>query len=225
MPIAFAIHLLTSFGGVCALEAVLCFVSQDPRAGFLWLGGALIVDGIDGPLARRFGVKQAAPHISGEVLDLVVDFLTYVFAPVVALLAGGFLDGAVGRLLAAGILMSSLIYFADDRMKDEANRFVGFPALWNVVAFYVVALGLQPAVAGSVVVACIALTFVPLRWVHPLRVVELRGLTVAVTALWAVVSVVAVLRGFPAEAWTRAVLLAVLAYWLGLTAFWAIRRA
>lgn len=224
MPLALAIHLLTSFGGVCALEAVLSFASHDSRAGFLWLGCALFVDGIDGPLARRYGVKQATPHISGEILDLVVDYLTYVFAPVVALLAGGYLDGAVGRVLAAGILMSSLIYFSDDRMKDEANRFVGFPALWNVVAFYVLALGLQPVVASSVVVACIFLTFVPLRWVHPLRVVELRRLTIAVTAIWALVAAVTAYRGFPAEAWSRAVLLAVLAYWIGLTAYWAVRR-
>ena len=81
---AFAIHILTCLGGVCALQAVLAFVTMSPEAGFAWLGLALVIDGIDGPLARRVDVKRHAPHLHGDVLDLVVDFLTYVFAPVIA---------------------------------------------------------------------------------------------------------------------------------------------
>lgn len=220
---ALAIHILTAFGGVCAFEALLAFVAQAPQTGFLWLGLALIVDGVDGPLARRLEVKRHAPHISGEVLDLVVDYLTYVFVPVVALVMSGHLAGPLGHVLSAGIVLSALIYFADRRMKDPDNRFVGFPALWNVVAFYVIALSLSPRLSALVVALAIALTFVPLRWVHPLRVREFRSLTIAVTVAWAAAGLEVLAASFPASGWSRLVLLGALFYWLALTAFWSAR--
>ena len=221
---ALSIHLLTAFGGVCALQALLAFVAQAPQTGFLWLGLALVVDGIDGPLARGLEVKRRLPHISGDVLDLVVDYLTYVFVPVVALWTGGHLAGAPGHALSAGIVLSSLIYFADDRMKDAGNRFVGFPALWNVVAFYVYALPLAPLSAAIAVAACIVLTFVPLKWVHPLRVSEFRLLTLAVMALWAGAGLFILLGRFPASGWSRMMLVGALAYWLALTIYWSLRE-
>lgn len=220
---AFSIHLLTAFGGVCAFEALVAFAGHEPERGFWWLGLALAVDGIDGPLARSLGVKQLLPHLSGDVLDLVVDFLTYVFVPTAALLFGHYLTGSAGHALAAGIVTSSLLYFADTRMKDSENRFVGFPALWNVVAFYVVALHMTEAWTAGTVAACIALTFVPLRWLHPLRVRELRPLTLVVTAAWAVACCAALWQGLPAASWSKAVLVLSLLYWVAVSAFWAWR--
>ena len=103
---------------------------------FGWLGVALIIDAIDGPLARRLDVVRLQPNWSGEVLDLVVDFVTYVFVPAYAITASGMLLPVAAPLLGIGIVMSSALYFADRRMKAADNHFRGFPALWNVAAFY-----------------------------------------------------------------------------------------
>ena len=152
------------------LFATLALIGGAPERMFLWLGAALLIDGLDGPLARRLTVGRRLPRFSGERLDLVIDYLTYVFIPALALWQAGVLAGALGLALVAGILVSSLFHFADLESKAEDNSFVGFPAIWNLVAFYLFAFDAGPAAAALVAGAGIVLTFVPWRWVHPLRV-------------------------------------------------------
>src|SRR5690242_7346960 len=103
---------------------------------FLCLGVALIVDGVDGSIARHVKVADALPRWSGDVLDLVVDFVTYVFVPAYAISAGGFLAPPLALGAGALIVITGAIYFADREMKMAGNYFRGFPALWNAVAFY-----------------------------------------------------------------------------------------
>src|SRR5262249_58885154 len=135
----------------------------------LWLGLALLIDGIDGTFARLVDVHRRLPRFSGERLDLVVDYVTYVFVPTLALLQAGFLSGGSGIVLASMVLLSSLFHFSDTQSKAEDHSFVGFPAIWNLVAFYIFAFALSPLGTALLVLACVALTFVPLKWVHPLR--------------------------------------------------------
>ncbi|MFN3869207.1 MAG: CDP-alcohol phosphatidyltransferase family protein [Hyphomicrobiaceae bacterium] len=194
-----AVHTLTSLGAVLALLAMQAVIASNWEMVFVWLGVALIVDGIDGPIARAVGVELQLPRFSGERIDLVVDYLTYVFVPVLALLQAGRLPAAAEMALAAAMLLSSLYHFSDIASKTEDKAFVGFPALWNIAAFYIFALDLGTTSAGVVVVLAVALTFVPLHWVHPVRVEFLRPITLAVTGLWAIAAVRAVAAGFPAE--------------------------
>jgi phosphatidylcholine synthase len=202
---------------VCAFFATLALIGGAPERMFLWLGAALLIDGLDGPLARRLTVAERLPRFSGERLDLVIDYLTYVFIPALALWQAGVLAGALGLALVAGILVSSLFHFADLESKAEDNSFVGFPAIWNLVAFYLFAFDAGPAAAALVAGAGIVLTFVPWRWVHPLRVRAWRPLTLAALGLWAGAAAWTLALGFPAPPLAQLALIAAAAYGVGLT--------
>src|SRR6201994_2607641 len=129
---AFSVHVFTAMGAGIALIALLEAVREHWAAMFAWLGLALVVDALDGPIARRLDVVRVQPNWSGDVLDLVVDFITYVFVPAYAITAGGLLLPVAAPLLGVGVVVSGALYFADRRMKTSDNHFRGFPALWNV---------------------------------------------------------------------------------------------
>ncbi|HEY0909178.1 MAG TPA: CDP-alcohol phosphatidyltransferase family protein, partial [Bradyrhizobium sp.] len=167
---AFSVHIFTALGAGLALLAQLEAVREHWSAMFAWLGAALVIDAVDGPIARRLNVVDVQPNWSGEVLDLVVDFVTYVFVPAYAITASGLLLPLAAPLLGIGIVVSSALYFADRRMKADDNHFRGFPALWNGVAFYLFLLHLPPAIASLAVAILNVLTFVPFHVLHPVRV-------------------------------------------------------
>jgi len=193
---AFSVHIFTALGAGLALLALLEAVREHWAAMFLWLGAALIVDGADGPLARRLDVIRLQPNWSGDVLDLVVDFVTYVFVPAYAITAGGLLLPLAAPLLGVGIAVSGALYFADRRMKGTDNHFRGFPGLWNLAAFYLFLLRWSPALSSLIVLALIVATFLPFHVLHPIRTLRLRWLTLALMALWAVLALYTLLRGF-----------------------------
>ncbi|OQW57076.1 MAG: phosphatidylcholine synthase [Proteobacteria bacterium SG_bin9] len=193
---AFGVHLFTALGSGIALIAMLEAVREHWLAMFGWLGVALIVDAIDGPLARRFDVARLQPNWSGDTLDLVVDFLTYVFIPAYAIVASNLLLPVSGAALGVGIVVSGALYFADRRMKTVDNHFRGFPTLWNAVAFHLFVLKPQPLVASAIVAAFIVLTFVPINVMHPVRTTRFRIFNLALIALWAVLAVVALVQDF-----------------------------
>src|ERR1700761_552387 len=195
---AFSVHVFTALGAGVALIAQLEAVREHWAAMFVWLGIALVIDALDGPIARRLDVVRVQPNLSGEVLDLVVDFVTYVFVPAYAITASGLLLPLAAPVLGIGIMVSSALYFADRRMKAEDNHFRGFPALWNAVAFYLFLLHLSPALSSLVVALLIVLTFVPFHVLHPVRVVRLRVLTLSLVAIWGVLAVYALANNFNA---------------------------
>src|SRR6266851_2109085 len=135
-------------------------------------------------LALLLDVVRVQPNWSGEVLDLVVDFVTYVFVPGYAITASGLLLPVAAPLLGAGVVVSGALYFADRRMKAADNHFRGFPALWNAAAFYLFLLHLSPALSSLGVIVLIASTFAPFHVVHPIRVVRWRGLTLSLIGIW-----------------------------------------
>jgi phosphatidylcholine synthase len=210
------VHLFTASGILCGLMATQAVLHNAWQEGFIWLGVALVIDGIDGTFARMAKVHRWLPRFSGERLDLVVDYVTYVFVPTLALLQGGFLPGGWGMVLAGLILLSSLFHFCDTESKAEDHSFVGFPAVWNLVAFYVFAFALPPLAAALLVLACVGLTFVPLKWAHPLRTRRLWQATGVATVLWLLAVAQVLSAGFPAGPWAQAVLLLVTSYFVGL---------
>src|SRR6202140_160070 len=182
---AFSVHIFTAMGAGIALIALLEAVREHWAAMFAWLGVALVIDAVDGPLARRLDVVRVQPNWSGEVLDLVVDFVTYVFVPAYAITASGLLLPVAAPLLGVGITVTGALYFSDRRMKAADNHFRGFPGLWNVAAFYLFLLHLSPALSSLGIAVLIVLTFVPFRVLHPIRVVRLRTVTLSLLAAWA----------------------------------------
>jgi len=197
---AFSVHIFTALGAGIGLLAMLEAVREHWAAMFAWLGLALVVDALDGPIARRFDVVRLQPNWSGEMLDLVVDFVTYVFVPAYAITAGGLLLPVVAPLLGLGIVVSGALYFADRRMKTDDNHFRGFPALWNAAAFYLFLLHPRPWLASLMVALLIVLTFVPFNVMHPVRVVRLRGLTLSLMGIWAVLAIIVLARDFDVSA-------------------------
>ncbi|WP_407146128.1 phosphatidylcholine synthase [Bradyrhizobium sp. ORS 86] len=212
---AFSVHIFTALGAGVALLAMLEAVREHWASMFGWLGVALIIDGIDGPLARKLDVVRLQPNWSGEVLDLVVDFVTYVFVPAYAITASGMLLPLAAPILGIGIVVSSALYFADRRMKAEDNHFRGFPALWNVAAFYLFLLHLPPILSTLAVAILIALTFAPFHVLHPLRVVRLRWLTLWLLAAWALLALYTVAKGFIVGTSVTVALCVIAAYIVG----------
>lgn len=203
---AFSVHIFTALGAGLALLALMEAVREHWAAVFQWLGVALIVDAIDGPIARRLNVKRLQPNWSGEVLDLVVDFVTYVFVPAYAIAASRLLLPLAAPLLGVAIVVSGALYFADLRMKAEDNHFRGFPALWNVAAFYLFLLHWPPALSTLLVGVLVVLTFVPLHVVHPVRVVRLRRLTLSLIVVWGVLAIYTLAVDFDTGVLVQAVL-------------------
>ncbi len=214
-----AVHVLTGLGAVCALFAVEAVMAGAWPRVFLWLGIAFLIDGIDGPIARAVDVKQNLPRFSGERIDLIIDYLTYVFVPVLVLLAAGRLPETMGYALAGLILLSSLFHFSDVESKSNDLAFVGFPAIWNILAFYVFALDIGPWLTVVMILLCTMATFFPLHWLHPIRVRFFRPATLLLTALWSVAALMTVLNDFPAEAWAQSVFVLVALYGLSLSAW------
>ena len=181
---------------------------------FLCLGLALVVDGVDGPLARAFNVKEVLPRWSGETLDLIVDFTTYVFVPAYAIAASGLLPEALSIAAGVVVCITGALYFADRNMKTDDNYFRGFPAVWNLAAFYLYVLSPPEWIAALALVALAVLTFVPVRFVHPLRVKHLRVLNIALLALWAVLALMAIIDNLEPHAPIRWALGAIALYFL-----------
>ncbi|MEA2829937.1 MAG: phosphatidylcholine synthase [Bradyrhizobium sp.] len=212
---AFSVHVFTALGAGIALLALLEAVREHWAAMFAWLGVALVIDAVDGPIARRLDVVRLQPNWSGDVLDLVVDFVTYVFVPAYAITASGLLLPLVAPVLGVGIAVTGALYFADRRMKSADNHFRGFPGLWNVAAFYLFLLRLPPALSSLGIAVLIAATFLPFYVVHPIRVVRLRALTLLLMVAWAVLAVFTLVRDFDVGAPVTIGLCAIAAYIVG----------
>ncbi|MDQ8728904.1 CDP-alcohol phosphatidyltransferase family protein [Bradyrhizobium sp. LHD-71] len=193
---AFAVHIFTALGAGFALMALLEAVRSHWTAMFFWLGAALVIDAIDGSLARRLRVAEVLPNWSGDTLDLVVDFTTYVFVPAYAIAASGFLVPHLAPFLGVAIVVSGALYFADLRMKTDDNHFRGFPTLWNVAAFFLFLLRPSPWVASLAIAFLVIATFLPINVMHPIRVKRFRFFNIALVMIGAALSVIVLIRNF-----------------------------
>ncbi|WP_342362478.1 CDP-alcohol phosphatidyltransferase family protein [Terrarubrum flagellatum] len=209
-------HLLTATGAALGFLALMAVISGDLVKAFAWLGVALVVDAIDGPLARKVAVKENAPRYDGAVLDLVVDFVTYVFVPAAMLIWGGLVPGVLGLIAALAIVAGSALYFADTRMKTEDWWFLGFPAVWNIVMLYLAVFPLPGWISFALVMIAVAMMFLPFPFVHPIRVRRWRALTIAMLCIWCVSAVLAIVYAFRPGALIEGALVVTAIYFLGL---------
>src|SRR4249919_4006622 len=182
---------------------------------FLWLGIALIIDGVDGTLARQFRVAEVLPRWSGDMLDFVVDFTTYVFVPAYAMATGGLLPRLLALPLGLTVAVTGALYFADRAMKTPDNYFRGFPALWNIAAFYLLLLRPGPVLAAACIAVLAVMTFVPFPFIHPVRVRRYRAFNIAVLVVWAVLAIAALARDLMPPAWVTVALCVIGIYVVG----------
>jgi len=212
---AFGVHVFTAIGVVLGFQALIAAIEHRWEDAFIWLGVALVVDGIDGPLARWIGVSEKLPRFSGERLDVIIDYLTYVIVPAYIIYEAPLVPEPLAASAAAIILLTSLFHFTDNKSKTEDGFFVGFPALWNIVALYILIFQIPAWASFAILLACALLTFLPLKWIHPVRVARLRPATLAVIAVWSLAVVLTVIDGFPGSTLSQIVIAASTAYLLG----------
>lgn len=200
---ALAVHLLTATGAVWAMLALLEAVQRDWNAMFLWLVVALLVDGIDGPLARRFDTKRFAPVFDGDLMDLVIDYLTYVFVPAYALFASGLLPGWTGWFAIIVITFASGLYFADTRMKTQDMSFSGFPGCWNMVVLTLFAWQPNFWIALVLVATLAVAMFLPVKFVHPVRTQRWKAVTLPMALAWVFFAGWAAIVEFHPDSWAQ----------------------
>ncbi len=181
---ALAVHLLTATGAVFAMLAMLAAVDGKWSLMFLWLVVAFAVDGIDGPLARKYHVKQYAPHFDGVLLDLIIDYLTYVFIPAFALFKSGLLPGWTGWFAIIIITFASALYYADTRMKTRDNSFSGYPGVWNMPVLVLFAIEPNFWISLALVTALAVAMFLPLKFIHPVRTERWRNVSLPMAFAW-----------------------------------------
>ncbi|MCP4071037.1 MAG: phosphatidylcholine/phosphatidylserine synthase [Hyphomicrobiales bacterium] len=189
---AFGVHILTASGAFFAFLALVAAAEFRFPEMFLWMGVALLVDGVDGPLARKLEVKKWWPYWSGEILDAVIDYFTYVMLPAFALYQSGLMGRYASFACAAVIVVTSAIYYADTRMKSRDYGFIGFPVTWNMVVFTLFIVSPGPIFSVVIVIASAVLTFVPVIFVHPVRVKVWRTATMAVFVTWCISGAIAI---------------------------------
>jgi phosphatidylcholine synthase len=185
---AWAVHGFTASGAVLGFLAIISILNNDLVGAFLWLGLALLIDGIDGSLARKIGVLDKTPNIDGSTLDNVIDYLNYVIIPALMIYWFQMVPNGWEIILPAGMFAVSLYTFANMNMKTNDYYFSGFPAVWNIVVLYFYILNTHPIINVIIILLLFIFTFIPIKFVHPLRVKKIRNLTIFCTVLWSATS-------------------------------------
>jgi phosphatidylcholine synthase len=185
-PIAkgWAVHCFTASGAICGMLGIIAVSDKQPREAVLWLAVAMVLDGVDGPAARAWCVRDHVPRIDGYTLDLVVDFVTCIVVPVIFLHQFNMLPEGASLYIGAFVLFMSALWMSrTDQMTDD-HWFNGFPCEWNMI---VPTLYLLRADPWFTTVACVALALTQLtnwKFVHPMQVLRFRPVTVSVTVIW-----------------------------------------
>jgi phosphatidylcholine synthase len=218
--VAWSIHLFTATGAVLGFFALVNVVEHHPKAALLWLMAAQVVDGVDGPLARMCEVKRLTPQVDGNVLDLVIDYMTCVIVPAMFIHQFGLLPDGLSMLGVSAIMFTALFCFARSDLMQEDNFFAGFPAAWNLVANTMFLVNTPRWINFLIVLFFAGLTFSSVKFAHPLRVVANRSITIPVTVAWLATMTVLTIVFPTSAAWAQTVLVVALGYF----AFLSIRR-
>jgi phosphatidylcholine synthase len=181
---AWFVHAYTASGAVLAFLATQAATTRNFRMAFLWLFVAVLVDSTDGLLARAARVHERLPNFSGQKVDDLVDYLTFVFVPAVIVWQAGVITEPWTIPVVAAMLLSSLFGFVSEDAKTDDHFFTGFPSYWNIVALYLVVLGLSPVLNAVILLILSALIFVRIGYIYPSRMITARTLTLTLGSLW-----------------------------------------
>ena len=182
---AWGVHVLTMSGAVFGLLALIAVAQRQWSAAFAWMGVTVLIDAVDGALARFFQVKRWAPNFDGALLDNIVDFFTYVLVPAFFLYASDILSSEFRLLAAAVITLASSYQFCQVEAKTEDHCFTGFPSYWNIVVFYLYLLTPNYPMLNLIVLLVFAVgVFVPIRYLYPSRTPLWRPLNLFLTTVW-----------------------------------------
>jgi phosphatidylcholine synthase len=178
------VHVFTASGAFAGFLSLQAILNDNVFLAFLWLSVAFFIDGIDGTLARRYKVANNIPEIDGAILDNIVDYLNYVFIPALMVYWFELVPSQFSLFAVALILIVSCYTFANTKLKTEDLFFSGFPAVWNIVIFYLFVLDTSPLANFLAILFFSVMTFVPLKYLHPFRVKEKKVLNLFMTSVW-----------------------------------------
>ncbi len=200
---ALSVHLFTATGAVFAMLAMLAAVDGKWSLMFLWLVVAFIVDGVDGPLARKYDVQKNAPQFDGNILDMIIDYLTYIFIPAFALFKSGLLPGWTGWFAIIVITFASALYLVNTGMKTKDKSFMGFPGCWNMVVLVLFAIEPNFWISFALVAVLAVAMFLPLKFIHPVRTVRWRLVSLPMALAWTFFAGWAAWVDFHPESWAH----------------------
>jgi phosphatidylcholine synthase len=219
-----SVHAATAAGAVIALLSIEAVTRSEWRVAFAWMIAAMVIDSIDGTLARRVDVAGRLPSFDGALLDNIVDYLNYVFVPAFILTRASVVPPGTETLAAAALLLSSAYQFCQTDAKTEDHFFKGFPSFWNVAVLYLFVLRPPSSLSLAMLLVLAIGVFVPIRWAYPSRMKRLRAPTVALTIAWGA-SVVAIVWSWPAvPVWLMTGSLAYLAYYAAVSLYLSLPR-
>ncbi|NQU25080.1 MAG: hypothetical protein HQ567_27655 [Candidatus Nealsonbacteria bacterium] len=199
LAMAWGVHLLTASGIVCCLLAMEAGWTKEWRSAFAWLTLAVMIDAVDGTLARLARVKEVLPNFDGTLLDNTIDYATFVFVPALLMHRAGLLPEQLSLWMAAAVCVTSAFQFCQADAKTPDHFFKGFPSYWNITVLYLMALGLDATTNLAIVGLLIVLVFVPVKYLYPSRTPHFQKCTIALTSAWGVM-IVAIIWQLP-EPW------------------------
>ncbi len=221
--LAWSVHLLTASGVLWGYLALLAITTEQWVLAFAWMGVAVIVDSIDGLLARRLRVKTVLPDFDGALLDNMVDFLNYVFVPAFFLVQAQMVPPQLSFVSAALIMLASAYQFCQSDAKTADHYFKGFPSYWNIMIYYMFILSLNGWVNTTIVVLLSALVFVPIKYIYPSRTRMHQRLTLTLATLWGIVNVLIMLSYPTQRPWLVGASLLFVLYYTSMSLY-AMRR-
>ena len=192
--LAWGVHIFTASGLIVGLLALVAIVHRDWRTGFLLLFVAVLIDTVDGTLARAVRVKEVLPNVDGRMLDYVIDFTNDVIFSTLFLYESGVLPSSVRLVCCAAILLVSCYHYTNLKAITDDFHFRGFPAMWNFVVFYIFVLGLDPVWNVVIIAVICCLHFTPIDFVYPTRTIRLKKLTFALVLLLAAVNLIILIQ-------------------------------
>jgi phosphatidylcholine synthase len=183
---AWAVHVFTSTGIIAGFLGLLSVLDGSPRAALTWLMVAMVIDGLDGPIARHYDIARVIPHVDGNSLDLMIDYVCCVVAPALFIYEFDLLpeNNAISLTCVGLILVSSLYVMSNKDIMSEDKYFNSFPAMWNLVVNVLFVLQGRPWINVVVVLVLVVFSFVPLKFIHPIRVRDFRNITIPVLVVW-----------------------------------------
>jgi phosphatidylcholine synthase len=220
---AWLVHIYTASGAFLAFIGAWGVVHGSDRLALASMFVATIVDATDGVMARKAAVKEVLPYIDGARIDDIVDYITFVFLPMLLLEASGGLYRWQAFPVVAVVLLSSMYGFVSPDAKTADHFFTGFPSYWNVVVLYLMAFALPPGINAILLLVLSALVFVRVGYVYPSRTPVLRGLTLAFGSAWAAAIAVMIVL-WPAPRWLTIGSLAFPVYYVVLSLILHFRR-
>jgi phosphatidylcholine synthase len=193
---AWLVHAYTASGAVLAFIGAWAVLHGNDRLALASMFAATLVDATDGMLARAARVKQVLPDVDGGRIDDIVDYITFVFLPMMLLDAAGGLYTWTAFPVIAVVLLSSMYGFVAPDAKTADYFFTGFPSYWNIVVLYLLLFRVPPGANAVILLVLSALIFVRIGWIYPSRTPTLQRLTLALGAVWTLAIGVIVL-GWP----------------------------